>query len=201
MLSIFRHLTLLLILELALESNVDCQILDLDLVIRGRSKVQIHVSCTLHMRLFLWFYGCYTLQSNDFWVEKHLVKSTGGHFYSKRWKTFLKNFLDHFNHFNFNDQIVWEILKYIFAHYWLKMSHCILVCSIHSSHETIDCFNGFFWREARGQGLSYETLKHTSNYFTLQKIIQLHHGVPVSIITLLFNYKKVFFYEVPRYLL
>ena len=37
---------------------------------------------------FLWFYGCYTLQSNDFWVEKHLVKSTGGHFYSKRWKNF-----------------------------------------------------------------------------------------------------------------
>ena len=74
------------------------------------------------------------------------------------------------------------------------MSNCIviLVCSIHSTHETIDCFNGFFWREARGQGLSYETLKHTSNYFTLQKIIQLHHGVPVSIITLLFNYKKVF---------
>ena len=38
----------------------------------------------------------------------------------------------------------------------------------------------FFWREARGQGLSYETLKHTSNYFTLQKIIQLHHALRAS---------------------
>ena len=84
--------------------------------------------------------------------------------------------------------------------YWLKMSNCIviLVCSIHSTHETIDCFNGFFLERSEGaRDISYETLKHTSNYFTLQKIIQLHHGVPVSIITLLFNYKKVFFYEVP----
>ena len=91
---------------------------------------------------FLWFYGCYTLQSNDFWVEKHLVKSTGGHFYSKRWKIFFKNFrcslndiFEQFSKNNFpyscsisiwkkiskvlpnNDQIVWEILKLsIFLH-------------------------------------------------------------------------------------